>query len=78
MGVFSIFNSGPEKPLGGEGKLDNVEQLAIILACSTEVRDDRVPEGRLDMLEIWESKTPSVQVAYRLRARRLLRAWGAA
>lgn len=80
MGAFSIF-SGPEapKPLGSEGKLDNVEQLAILLACSTRVADDgpmQTPVGRVDMIELWESLRPSVQVGYRLRARRLLRAWG--
>ncbi len=63
----------PPAPGKHEGALKDVETLAILLACSTKINPP--PVGRIELLEIWEAKDDSVKVAYRLRARRLLRLW---
>ena len=58
-----------------EGDVKDSETLAIFLAVGHDVRDP-MPVSRLEFIEAWQDKRPEVQVAYRLRAMRLLRAWG--
>lgn len=53
--------------------MNEEEKLAIILSCGSELRAK--PETRVDMLALWESKKEETRVAYRLRVKRLLRAW---
>ena len=47
------------------------EALAIFLACGS----DETVKKRLPLLERWNEKEPAVQAAYRLRAKRLMKAW---
>lgn len=53
-------------------KLD-LDELAILLATSTEVAYP--PFNRQAIMDIWDDKSPSQQVAYKLRARRMMKAW---
>jgi hypothetical protein len=64
----------PPPPAKKEGAFGDLESLAVFLACGTCI--DPTPKTRTELLEEWEAKSPSVRVAYRLRAARLVRAWG--
>jgi hypothetical protein len=50
-----------------------VDDLAILLAVGTEVH--HIPRNRSAMLDIWNDKSPSQQVGYKLRAERLVDVW---
>lgn len=65
-------NIGAER---AEGVHKDTDTLAILLACSTEVANP--PRDRLEMLTYWQGKDESKRVAYKLRAKRLLKVWGA-
>lgn len=65
-------NIGVER---AEGVHKDADALAMLLAASTEVGNP--PRDRLEILTYWQGKTESVRMAYRLRAKRLLVAWGA-
>lgn len=65
-------NIGVER---AEGVHKDVEALAILLVCSAHGTVE-TPD-RLAMLTLWQSRDESVRMGYRLRAKRLLAAWGA-
>lgn len=52
----------------------SIEDLAVILACANETAYP--PRDRLEIFTYWQGKSDSVRVAYKLRAKRLLAAWG--
>jgi hypothetical protein len=79
MGLLKrIFPPPPEPPdvasAAPEGALDDVEQLAIFLACSCDVNP--FPANRVELLDIWNEHEEKYRTAYRRRARRLLATWG--
>lgn len=65
----------PPTPNKAEGKEAEIERLAILLACGHDVSDAR-PRNRVELLADWEDKRPGTREGYRLRAKRLLEAWG--
>ncbi len=57
-----------------EGKLREIETLAIFLATSHNVADP--PLSRIEMHQDWLAKDELVRSGYMIRARRILKAWG--
>lgn len=51
----------------------SVDDLAVMLAVQGDID---FPESRADMLQRFGELKPETQVAYKLRARRLVRTWG--
>jgi hypothetical protein len=67
-------NIGAER---AEGVQTKVEELAIMLACSAH--GAKAVDDRLAMLTLWQGlhNGEDARIGYRLRAKRLLAAWGA-
>ncbi len=62
----------PAPPAKLEGAFKNVETLAVFLCWANEVEH---PVDRLDILDLWESKREGVREGYRIKAKRILKAW---
>ena len=48
--------------------------LAMLLAASHSVDTHHWPHNKLELINLWNTKTDSVQTAYLRRAKRLLKA----